>query len=90
MMDAEEMLALNRPRMMAEGGFAGMPLPGSAPSSAPAPGGQISGSATVVVALSPELRAAIVRDAIEGAVVRVEQDLRQDSRMSAAVKQLAT
>lgn len=88
MMSAEDMLAMGRPRMMAAGGFTGMnqALPSAGGSTAS--GGRVSGNATVNVALSPDLRATIVRDAIEGAVVRVTQEMQQHSALSSAVKRL--
>lgn len=88
MMSAADMLALGRPRLMAAGGMQGI-TPGNFPSS-PTNGlpGPLAGAASIQVALGRDLEARMIHNAIEGAVLRVTQELQQDGRLSAAVKRL--
>ena len=69
--------------MMAGGGVAGG-FPG------PQARGGLSGSATVNVVLGDGLEARLVNNSIEGALVRVNQEVNQDSRLSHSIKRLSS
>lgn len=68
------------PHRMATGGIVGAQLHQRQQSSNP------NGNVNITVGLSPDLEARIIKTSIEGATVRVEQDLTQNSRISKAVK----
>ena len=76
-------VALGSARMMAGGGVAGG-FPG------PQARGGLSGSATVNVVLGDGLEARLVNNSIEGALVRVNQEVNQDSRLSHSIKRLSS
>ncbi len=71
--------AVSRPRMMAGGG--------SIPS-LPVGSGRVGGDLSIEVHLGPGLEAGIVKDSIDGAVVRVTQEMQRPSQLSAATKRL--